>query len=229
MKKIYLVIMMLFLTEIVSSQPQFHNIHYLGFQRTKFTMDNQGATGSSKFGNISFSGLAINDKAVFHLDMSYLVNALLKFDNLQGGVFEFGAGLPFASKENSRWGWSFDVMFRKMRTEKFKYDSLSSPEFKEVNFAGIGGSIYYVRTIADFFYISPKLSISYGGVNIAGIENRKDFMTDMAISIGCPISNGWGLSSTFGIYGSNWENDNETRTEFTMGYIRIGLAYLWKK
>jgi hypothetical protein len=225
MKRIYTLIALLFIIENIQAQPQYHNLHVGGFQRTKYTLVDQGTEGSATFGNITLAGLAINDKGVFHLDMSYLFNALIKAENLQGGVFECGGGLTFANKENSRWGWSVDLMIRNARTEKFKYDSLPDPQFKEVKYAGVGASIYYVRSFGDFIFITPKLSISYGGVNLV---STRDFMTDMAISIGVPISNGWGLSSTFGIYGMNWKNENNTRTEFTVGYIRVGLAYLWK-
>lgn len=225
MKKIAMMIGSIFIIEAALAQPQYHNLHVAGFQRTKYTFVDQGSEGSATFGNITFAGLAINNKGVFHLDMSYLLNALIKVENMQGGVFECGGGLTFASKENSRWGWSADLMIRNARTEKFKYDSLPDLQFREVKYAGVGASIYYVRSFADFIYITPKLSISYGGVNL---ESKRDFMTDAAISIGFPLVNGWGISGTFGIYGMNWKNDADVYSEFTMGYMRVGLAYLWK-
>jgi hypothetical protein len=221
MKKVFLLSVGVFAGLMAISQPQFHNIHVGGFQRSNWRIEEAGVNGSAKFGNLTCAGLAINDKAVFHLDISYFLNGIFNKENNQGGVYEFGVGTPFASKENSRWGWSFDVMSKHARTQRFRFDTTESAHYKDFYYAGVGGSIYYVRTFGDLIYIAPKLSISYGGVNFS---SQRKVLSDAAISIGAPFSSGWGLSATFGIYGIEIEP-----IDLTVGYIRIGVAYLWKK
>lgn len=228
MKKTALIILTILSTSKVFAQPgmvnfyfitaiQFENINY------KFGPVDNAPTLTGKTRDILMRGDAMVGGMVVHADVTYLTATLLAGfkapkKSIDGGVFECGVGTTFAGKDKSIWGWSADLRFRQIISDPIHADSATSIGTQNHGYIGVGGSLYYLRTIANVVNVRPKFGFAYGGFTQGA--NGRCWYFDFAVAVGVPIYNGFGLSVTAGAY----KIAVKDVVEINPRYIQIGIT-----
>lgn len=227
----------LFICGLAIAQPNFQNVYLLGFQTAKANIYDGQLKGTARVNNPTLSGVIVNNKGVFHVDVTYLAGFIVKGfkrpGNLEGGVFEAGWGTTFRNKEKSRWAWSGDLIFRSLNSTKLAWDTITKTSkvsgfaVEQVNYTGVGGTIYYIKKFGDRFFMMPRFSMAYGGTSIASVRMA---IAKVAVSFGIPITErGWGVSVTFGAYGYKKDLNEQdygkgASTGANLRFIQFGLA-----